>query len=202
MGPEKPKHIEPYKGLRPYEEENRDIFFGRDQKREILIDKLFSNKLTLLFAATGVGKSSLLQAAVMPELKRPERLNLDVVYYTDWVSNPLEGLKQKTIQVLKERGKVGFDYQIDEGVSLNDFFQLCSTFASEPLVVILDQFEEFFQYRLYQEDFPRFVKEFSQCVMDRVTPTSFIISMREDFALELKSSKNIYPLPFLRTTSG
>ncbi|MGD2089186.1 MAG: HEAT repeat domain-containing protein [Candidatus Aminicenantes bacterium] len=193
MGPERPKQIEPYKGLRPYEEENRDIFFGRDQEREILIDKLFSNKLTLLFAATGVGKSSLLQAAVMPELQRPERLNLDVVYYTDWVSNPLERLKQKTIQVLKERGKVGFDYQINEGASLKELFQLCSTFASEPLVVILDQFEEFFQYRRYQEDFIPFVKEFSQCVMDRVTPTAFIISMREDFALELNVFKDYLP---------
>jgi HEAT repeat protein len=193
MGTEKPKQIEPYKGLRPYEEENRDIFFGRDQERKIIIDKVYSNKLTLLFAATGVGKSSLLQAAVMPELKRPERLNLDVVYYTDWVSNPLEGLKQKTIQVLQERGKVGFDYQIDENVTLKDFFQLCSTFASEPLVVVLDQFEEFFQYRRYQEDYLPFVKEFSHCVMDRATPTAFIISMREDFALELNVFKDYLP---------
>jgi len=193
MGPEKPKYIEPYKGLRPYEEENQYIFFGRDQEREIIIDKVFSNKLTLLFAATGVGKSSLLQAAVMPELKRPERLNLDVVYYTDWVSTPLAGLKQKTIQVLKERGKVGFDYQIEEGISLKDFFQLCSTFASEPLVVILDQFEEIFLYRRYQEDFLSFVKEFSQCVLDRVTSTAFIISMREDFALELNVFKDYLP---------
>jgi len=70
---------QPYKGLQPYEEENQKIFFGREQERSILIDKILSNKLTLLFADTGVGKSSLLQASVIPELKQPERENLDVV---------------------------------------------------------------------------------------------------------------------------
>lgn len=59
----------PYKGLRPYEEEDRDNFFGRDEDCRILIDKILANRLTLLFAASGVGKSSLLQAAVLPHLK-------------------------------------------------------------------------------------------------------------------------------------
>ena len=107
--------MEPYKGLRPYLEENRDIFFGRDRERDILIDKLISNKLTLLFAATGVGKSSLLQAAVMPELKRPERRSLDVVYYNDWVVDSRQELKNKTLEVLRERRKVGFDYRERKG---------------------------------------------------------------------------------------
>ena len=81
--------MKPYIGLRPYEEKNQDIFFGRDREREILIDKLLVNKLTLLYAATGVGKSSLLRAAVLPQLKQPGKANLDVVYYSDWVSDPL-----------------------------------------------------------------------------------------------------------------
>lgn len=95
---------EPYKGLRPYEESDQDLFFGRDDERDVLIDKVLTNRLTLLFAATGVGKTSLLQAAVLPSLKDPRHENLDVVVYNDWVSPPLEGLKQKTLDVLKERG--------------------------------------------------------------------------------------------------
>ena len=79
---------EPYKGLRPYEEADQDNFFGREVEKQILVDKILTNKLTLLFAASGVGKSSLLQAAVMPELKRPDRENLTVIYYNDWVEDP------------------------------------------------------------------------------------------------------------------
>ena len=185
--------MNPYMGLRPYEEKNKDIFFGRDQEREILIDKLLANKLTLLFAATGVGKSSLLQAAVLPELKETAKENLDVIYYSDWVSDPLKALKKETINVLKTRGKPAVDYQADRDIPLKKFFRLCAAFASEPLVVILDQFEEFFQYRKYKENYIRFIEEFSQCIKDREAPVVFLLSMREDFALELNAFKNYLP---------
>ncbi|SDZ75568.1 hypothetical protein SAMN05660964_00148 [Thiothrix caldifontis] len=78
--------IAPYPGLRPYHEDEQDKFFGRDADAEVLIDKVLTNRLTLLFAASGVGKSSLLQAAVIPRLKSPSGENLDVVYHIDWVS--------------------------------------------------------------------------------------------------------------------
>ncbi len=82
---------EPYMGLRPYQEADQDFFFGRDQERDLLVARILTHRLTLLFAATGVGKSSLLQAAVLPRLKGPRHENLDVVVYSDWVSPPLAG---------------------------------------------------------------------------------------------------------------
>lgn len=127
--------MEPCKGLRPYEEQGKDNFFGREKEREILIDKVLSNKLTLLFAATGVGKSSLPQAAVLPELKRPDRENLDVIYYKDWVSNPQIALKKTVTEELWKQGKIGSEYPFDETLSLRNFFEACSIFTSEPLAV-------------------------------------------------------------------
>ncbi|MEZ5479348.1 MAG: hypothetical protein R3E95_18245 [Thiolinea sp.] len=47
----------PYPGLRPFREDERGKFFGRDTDTDILIDKILTNRLTLLFAASGVGKS-------------------------------------------------------------------------------------------------------------------------------------------------
>jgi len=76
----------PYKGLNPYEERDKDNFFGRTADIRILSDKIRARKLTFLFAASGVGKSSLLQAGVMPELKNPTRKHykpLNVIYYND-----------------------------------------------------------------------------------------------------------------------
>ncbi|MCP4937133.1 MAG: hypothetical protein GY927_23730, partial [bacterium] len=229
--------MEPYKGLQPYTEDNEDIFFGRDAEKAILIDKVLSDKLTLLFAATGVGKSSLLQAAVMPELKRPSRENLDVVYYNDWVSPPLEELQNTILNSLKERGKIDEQFPSWEGQGVGsgpginarsesssrlkpadseeqsdssplssqpgiltpgtgdstsgfkDFLSLCATFSSEPLVIILDQFEEFFQYQRYSEHFEPFIAQLSEAVRDKETPAVFLISMREDFALNLNAFK-------------
>ncbi|MGB1258064.1 MAG: hypothetical protein ACPG51_19475, partial [Thiolinea sp.] len=77
--PVKPENEGPYPGLRPYREDERGKFFGRDTDTEILLDKVLTNRLTLLFAASGVGKSSLLQAAVIPHLKLKTGENLAVV---------------------------------------------------------------------------------------------------------------------------
>ncbi len=65
-----------------------------------MIDKILSHKLTLLFAASGVGKSSLLQAGVIPHLKKVEEL--DVVYHKNWFGQPALDLKQTVVQSLKQ----------------------------------------------------------------------------------------------------
>jgi hypothetical protein len=151
--------LQPYKGLRPYEERDRNNFFGREAECRILIDKILANKLTLLFAASGVGKSSLLQAAVLPRLKDPRYENRDAVYYNDWVSSPLAGLKEHVLETLQQQGRLEGDALPDElhNRSLKDFLGFCALFTRQPLIVVLDQFEEFFQYQRYAADFKPFI---------------------------------------------
>ena len=149
----------PYKGLRPYEEEDRENFFGRDADCRILIDKILANRVTLLFAASGVGKSSLLQAKVLPQLNDPQHENLDTVYYRDWVLSPLPTLKQHILATLKDRKRLAGDALIEETKedSLEDFFALCAFVSRQPLVIALDQFEEFFHNQRYAPDFKPFI---------------------------------------------
>ncbi len=169
------------------------MFFGRDAEQAIMVDKLLSEKLTMLFAETGVGKSSLLQAAVIPELKRPVRENLDVVYHNDWVVEPLERLQQSIRRTLQEGGKIDFDFELDEHLSLKEFLHVCAGFASDPLVIVLDQFEEFFLYQRYAGDFQPFVEQLAEAIRDEATAVVFLISMREDFALNLNAFKGHLP---------
>lgn len=185
----------PYKGLRPYEEQDRDNFFGRETECRILIDKILANKLTLLFAASGVGKSSLLQAAVLPRLKDPRHEKRDGVYYNDWVSSPLAGLKNQVLEMLQQQSlleNVALPAELREQ-SLNEFFSFCALFTRQPLVVVLDQFEEFFQYQRHAADFKTFIQQLSAVVTDRDLPITVVIAMREDFALELNAFKPALP---------
>ena len=100
----------PYIGLRPYTYEDRSKFFGRDEEKQILLDKILANKLTLLFAASGVGKSSLLRAGIMPELLTH---NYDVVYFFEWVEQPELNLKQAIVKTLKDQQRLNEDYQVN-----------------------------------------------------------------------------------------
>src|SRR3954451_4562982 len=61
----------PYKGLAPFEDSELDalLFFGRERDSEIIASNLLASKLTLLYGPSGVGKSSILRAAVARRLR-------------------------------------------------------------------------------------------------------------------------------------
>ena len=54
----------PYVGLTFYTQDKAAMFFGRESERKVLIGNLRASRLTLLYAGSGVGKSSLLRAGV------------------------------------------------------------------------------------------------------------------------------------------
>ena len=60
----------PYVGLVPFDENEAAFFFGRDRESEIIVANLTAARLTLLYAPSGVGKSSVLRAGVVPRLRK------------------------------------------------------------------------------------------------------------------------------------
>jgi Domain of unknown function (DUF2610) len=60
----------PWLGLRSFTEDAQDYFFGRHAELEDLYERILDRPLTILFGQSGLGKSSLLQAALVPRLRR------------------------------------------------------------------------------------------------------------------------------------
>lgn len=58
----------PYIGPRYFQEEEKDYFFGREEESKILMGLVLARRVVLLFAKSGVGKSSLLRAGLTPLL--------------------------------------------------------------------------------------------------------------------------------------
>ena len=52
------------------------LFFGRSWETEVVSANALASRLTILYGPSGVGKSSLLQAAVLPRLRVGGRLTL------------------------------------------------------------------------------------------------------------------------------
>ena len=60
---------QPYVGLRPYTEADAPIFFGRERETAELLRLVEADIVTVLYGVSGVGKSSLLCAGLLPRLR-------------------------------------------------------------------------------------------------------------------------------------
>ncbi|HEY1270956.1 MAG TPA: hypothetical protein VGF08_03190 [Terriglobales bacterium] len=71
----------PWPGLRAFTESDREFFFGRERETAELLGLVQLSPVTVLYGQSGLGKTSLVQAGIFPELKRlnflPFRLRLD-----------------------------------------------------------------------------------------------------------------------------
>ncbi len=162
----------PYQGLESFGEEDAVYFYGRKQEIERVLDQLKREPTLLaIFGPSGSGKSSLIQAGVVPQLKEKK------LVYTDsdrWKfiqvrpkENPFQGL---TAKGLKDPQK-DLSKAIETWLSENE----------EPsrLVLILDQFEEILvscPEELRQPFFADLLK-----LSASELPVTVIIVMRNDF---------------------
>ncbi|AUB80136.1 S8 family serine peptidase [Candidatus Thiodictyon syntrophicum] len=58
----------PYPGLRPFRRDESDLFFGRDDQVDQLLDKLAETRFLAVIGTSGSGKSSLVRAGLLPAL--------------------------------------------------------------------------------------------------------------------------------------
>ncbi len=179
----------PYKGLIPYNEGDAPFFFGRDKETRLIIANLFASPLTLLYGASGVGKSSVLRAGAVHQLR--QRDDLLLVPFSAWQSNPLSDLMQAIADYAERADPDGWRrvaavmedaQQTGAPLSLSALLAVCYEQTGRRLMLILDQFEEYF---LYHPQDDAFADEFPKAVLQTDAPVSFLISIREDSLAKL-----------------
>src|SRR5215813_255666 len=168
----------PYQGLIPYEEDDAPFFFGREKEARLIIANLFASPLTLLYGASGVGKSSVLSAGVLPHLRPRE--DLLVFVFKAWQGDPVDGLKAAVGAAAERVARETL--QPPDSASLAEYLTECAGRLNRRLMIILDQFEEYF---LYHPPDDAFSTEFSRAVTELNLLLSFLISVREDSVAKL-----------------
>lgn len=169
----------PYKGLQPYTENDRKYFFGREREESVIASNLYTAPLTVLYGASGVGKSSVLLAAVVPRLKKDPQV-VPVVFRTWQQGSYQVSLKNEVIKALEQ--KIGKSASINPALPLDDFLLECDRLLPfrGRILFIFDQFEEYF----LGPDGPGlsngFDAELARAVNRREIPVNFLLSMRDD----------------------
>lgn len=82
----------PYKGLKKFEKDDEDYFFGRNQLSKELLDELTQTNIVLLLGASGSGKSSVVRAGLIPRLAKEIGLQKFVYFIFTPDRDPFESL--------------------------------------------------------------------------------------------------------------
>jgi hypothetical protein len=195
----------PFVGPRPFEKEDSDRFFGRTRETEELLSLIIAHRAVLVYAQSGAGKSSLLRAGVIPRLEDqqyqvlrsarvhgllpndipPESVQNIFVYHAlqYWAAALPNG------QSIKDHAKTTLSEFLKQLVAAPE----AGEESSPPLIVILDQFEEFFttnQHR-WQERRP-FFDQLAQALRDLPT-IKVVFVMREEYIAQLEPFADLLP---------
>jgi len=97
---------DPWPGLDPYREEHASFFFGREAEADELFERVSKKSFTLLFAQSGLGKTSLLNAGLYPKLREHVFLPVDLRF--DFTADePLEKQAIRAIHQVFDRELTG-----------------------------------------------------------------------------------------------
>jgi hypothetical protein len=195
--------LAPYKGLIPYQEEDAELFFGRDAERDLVVANLMASRFTVVYGISGVGKSSLLRAGVKHYLRGVARENqrthgtpqLGIVVFSAWRDNPLPSLLHGIAQGVAEAWQIADASRLDvsAGRHLDEALRVGAENVDGEFVVILDQFEDYFQSHSGQDDPNRFDLELSRAIANEAVRASFLISIREDALAKLDCFEDRIP---------
>jgi|GEM_PF-4098384 len=179
-----PRPIRPYKYFAFFEESDSDIFFGRRAEIEILLADIVTTRLVVLFARSGTGKSSLINAGIRPRLRDRDYKTLIARLDTDPVA--------AVAQAASSQGLPSPPPTLSFAELLTGIVKL----SKRPLVLFLDQFEEFFLNDITDDTRRSFIADVGQLYRTKDAGVHLVFSMREDYLAELDAFRDEIPAIF------
>ena len=180
----------PFKFLDPYGKDDADFFFGREKETAQLFNAVHASNLTLLYGASGTGKTSLINCGLANKF-----------YDTDWM--PLfirrdidinQSLDLKLNNALAATEEQPEKWSIEKKVDILflDYFK--------PIYLIFDQFEELFIFgtKPEQELFYQTLKKLLNTPegTSKGLHVKVIISIREEWIAYLNEFEKVIPYLF------
>jgi WD40 repeat protein len=183
----------PFLALESYTREDRDRFFGRDTDLTLVMDRVLTGRTTLLFAPSGAGKTSFLNARLVPELED----RFFVACHNRWSGDaPLALVRASVAAAWRASSWSQGQPDVVDGdaiglAAIYRSMQPCKPWSG--CVLVLDQFEEVFQQQGDTPQLARLVDSIAEIVTARDIELRLVFSMREEFLGELSVFDNRMP---------
>ncbi len=192
----------PYVGPRPFEQKDRNLFYGRNYETLEIISLILSNPLTLIYSQSGVGKTSLFNTKIVYELEKqykfqtfpsarvrsliaPEKIPTDVTNM--YMFNALLCLKpEANVETMKKLSLSNFLKQDDSRTNTDG--------ETLPRLIVFDQMEELFG--LYPENWFDQQQDFFQQIAEALSEDGMlriVFIIREEYLAHFSSIAQLLP---------
>lgn len=179
--PDAPSEKSIIKGLRPYTAEDAELF-AKLQRGRMLQDCLTACddrdfRFGILNGESGTGKTSFLQAGLCPSLKKKD---FRPVYVKLTEIAPLDSIREVLVENKEIKRKEA------DNKNLLELIELAVKENSKPLVIVFDQFEQFFVSHKSKTDRKPFIQEIADWYKRRKSlPVKILFSIRGDYFFRL-----------------
>lgn len=194
----------PYPGLRSFQKDEADIFFGREEQVDQLLEKLERSHFLAVVGVSGCGKSSLVQAGLLSALQDGFLVTAGMNWRIAVLRPGIQPMRNLAEALLKpdalgpERDlrKLGLTAEIQPDVTqlllaslrrgplgLVEVLQETCLPKDTNLLVLVDQFEDIFRCRKWYsiDEAEAFVTLLLKSAEDKPVPLYVVITMRSDF---------------------
>jgi len=170
-----------YPGLAPFTADQKDVFFGRNNDIQELSELIFVERKVLLYSKSGYGKTSLLNAGVIPKLSKNKDFEFITIRFRSYTDKNLTP-HQTFLQTLRQHAD--FEFSNNPKTIIDQYApeqqenywailkknQLLGN-KHKTYILIFDQFEELFTYPETQIN--EFKQRFAEIILEKQLPHFF-----------------------------
>lgn len=159
----------PYRGLDSYEEPHAELFFGRSEVAEQLLQGVMGESVIVISGPSGCGKSSLIQAGLCPRLRA----------LPGWHIAPTLRPSYQPLAALEELGRtLGASQPGDLRETVTTW---CTQNPHKQLLIIIDPFERFATLEIEAAVRRQFVSTLYQSIKDHPGRLRVLIAVSTDY---------------------
>ncbi len=172
----------PYKGLRAFDETDAADFYGRAALVDELVHAVGDRRLVAVVGPSGIGKSSVVKAGLVPALRGGALPGAAPWLVTDMFpgSYPYEELAAALLRVAVERPDDLVEELARDELGIRRVVKRILPPGSE-LLLVVDQFEELFTQTADEETRRRFLAGLTALAGDAHSPARVLVTLRADF---------------------
>jgi len=150
----------PYPGVRPFTEDDSPFFFGRQRQIDYMLGRLSEDRLLVIVGPSGAGKTSLVQAGLLPALKKEPPNNVEH-FFLPPMSPGTQPLNSLAMMIKEAHPSIADNpnwveqqvkgFQQDQ----HHLLKLIEQITDKPVVIFVDQGED-----LYERNMPMWLRPF------------------------------------------